>query len=63
MMFRHRVKKILISDKPPPRYVRAIEQARCNGGAYSEPPQQPWRFPTLTWFQKRREEVKQCQKS
>ena len=57
MIFRHRIKKILISDNPK-SILRVFENSRIYGAPYQEPAQHRRIWPVGTWLQKRREELK-----
>ncbi len=56
MIFRHKIKRILISDHPA-SIVRVFENSRLYGGKYVEPPANPWKWPVATWLARRRAEL------
>lgn len=57
MMFRHRIRRILISDNPK-SIVRVFENSRIYGAQYEEPAQHRRIWPTKTWLQQRLEELR-----
>jgi hypothetical protein len=55
MTFRHRIKRILISDNPK-SIIQVFANSRIYGGNYVEPPQHRRIWPR-GWLTKRREEL------
>jgi hypothetical protein len=56
MIFRHRIRKILISDHPK-SIIQVFENSRIYGARYEEPPRHHRLWPRSTWLQKRLAEL------